>query len=225
MLQLLLRGESPSSIRTIDIRPPQVTRLARLQRALDNSTRDQLILSCEKIGFFRTNITNESALLSAFSAPWDDSVARQPLTVFMTVAVIRHWERCTNFLPLSTNINTVGTQNVVAAARKAGADVLIATSSGSVLMKPMALWLAPWQTELQDSAQIIDGKRQGLPDEHGAYAGNYPYSKALAEKLVRQENDPEQGFRTGLIRPCNGVYGSGGDAVACAFLEKGGFVT
>ena len=221
-IHLLLRGESPSQIRILDVRPQQLAKLARLQRVLDTAARDRLAAQCEQVQYIQTDITNPDSIASAFSEPWTADVKDQPLTVFHTAAIIRHWERKKSLLPLTTGVNVDGTKNVLAAARKAGADVFISTSSGSVLVKPMGFWVWPWQNELKNFALVLDGGKEELVDDHAAYAGNYPYSKAMAEKAVRAANDPQNGFKTGVIRPCSGIYGSGGDVLAGSYLKRGG---
>ena len=42
-----------------------------------------------------------------------------------------------------------------------------------------------------------------------------------AEKLVRKADDKATGFRTGVLRPGNAVYGSGGDFLTSGYLSRG----
>lgn len=53
---------------------------------------------------------------------------------------------------------------------------------------------------------------------HADYFSNYAYSKALAERIVGEANAP--GFRTGSIRPGNGIYGMPRDLVFQSTLSK-----
>jgi len=48
-----------------------------------------------------------------------------------------------------------------------------------------------------------------LYGSHDEYFGNYAVSKAAAEKSVLDANAPD--FRTGTIRPANGIYGNQDD--------------
>lgn len=64
-----------------------------------------------------------------------------------------------------------------------------------------------------------------LPPQHNAYFSNYAVSKARAERLIREADKTllSHGggvLRTGCIRPGNGIFGPGGDALAGAHLVE-----
>lgn len=59
-----------------------------------------------------------------------------------------------------------------------------------------------------------------LPQKHYDFFGNYAVSKFQAERLVRDADDKETGFRTGCLRPGNGVYGRGGDFLSDGYLRR-----
>src|SRR2546430_289570 len=96
-----------------------------------------------KCQFIKTNIASIDSTTSAFNAPWPSSVASAPLTVFHTAAVIRPMERSLLVYERCTKVNIDGTANIITAAKEAGADILVATSSGSISIKPVNLWVAP----------------------------------------------------------------------------------
>jgi hypothetical protein len=58
---------------------------------------------------------------------------------------------------------------------------------------------------------------------HESYFGNYAVSKAEAERLVCGAN--REGFRTGVLRPGNVVYGRDGDQVVSKLLQEDKVVT
>ncbi|KAF4454240.1 hypothetical protein F53441_3240 [Fusarium austroafricanum] len=95
--------------------------------------------------------------------------------------------------------------NVLAASRAAGADIFSSTSSGSICLRPVEAFVAPW-AEPRHYWQVMDTQDFDEPlRPHEGYFNNYAVSKAVAERLVCAENEPL--FRTGCIRPANGVYG------------------
>jgi nucleoside-diphosphate-sugar epimerase len=98
---------------------------------------------------------------------------------------------------------------VVEAARRAGADVLISTTSASISIRPVELWVPPWEV-CSDARlprhywQVLDEKDFFEPlRRHDEFYANYPESKAIAERVVCAANSRE--LRTGCIRPANGV--------------------
>jgi nucleoside-diphosphate-sugar epimerase len=99
--------------------------------------------------------------------------------VFHTAAVPGIWGSWEHFY----GINTVGTQNVLAACLKANVRKLVYTSSPSV---------------------IYDGKEHLNVDESypypTSYLCHYPHSKALAEKAVLEANG-RNGLATAALRP------------------------
>ncbi|KAL2843655.1 hypothetical protein BJY01DRAFT_235595 [Aspergillus pseudoustus] len=206
---LIARGESAAAIRTLDINPP---------------SRELLALG---ITFVQTNITDPVVVRSAFSQAWPADVAGMPLTVFHSAAVIRPAERHKAFLPLSRNVNVRGTINVLDAAQKAGATCFISTSSGSVSIRRARFWIAPWERIPENFVQVVDDDTEP-PKEHGQFFGNYPVTKLEAEGIVRAADDLKSGFRTGCIRPANGIYGIGDEAstsISSMYLRLGGAPT
>lgn len=193
VLQLLARGTPPAHIRILDIR--------RTERS------DMQTGPAAAVEFVRTDITNRASVDAAFSRPWPSSAAKLPLTVFHTAAVILASDRSPHSYAFPESVNVRGTANLVAAAKAAGATVFSATSSASIAIRPVGTWVAPWAAEPKDFFQTLDTRDFDLPlRKREAYFGNYPASKAVAERLVCDED--RDGFRTGTIRPANGVYGN-----------------
>ncbi|KAJ5085389.1 hypothetical protein N7532_010160 [Penicillium argentinense] len=190
---LLARGEDPSAIRVLDL-------LAPTQQVLQQG-----------VGYVKTNISDDLAVTTAFESPWPESIARLPLTVFHTAAIIRPQDRLEIFLPLCSNVNIEGTRNVLNAARKVGASCFVSTSSGSVSLHKLGFWVAPWKKLPQRAFQVLSDEAK-VPQEHNMFFGNYAVTKVEAEKMVREADDPSSNFRTGCIRPANGIYGIGSDA-------------
>ncbi|KAL3463807.1 hypothetical protein BJX64DRAFT_276229 [Aspergillus heterothallicus] len=206
---LVARGESAAAIRTLDINPP---------------SRELLDLG---VTFVKTNITDPVAVQSAFLQPWPAALAGLPLTVFHSAAVIRPAERHQAFLPLSRKVNVGGTVNVLEAAKKAGATCFISTSSGSVGIRRARFWIAPWEKIPEHFVQVVSDATE-LPKEHDHFFGNYPVTKLEAEGIVRAADDLESGFRTGCIRPANGIYGIGDESstsISSMYLRLGGAPT
>ncbi|KKY37203.1 putative 3-beta hydroxysteroid dehydrogenase isomerase family [Diaporthe ampelina] len=115
VLNLLSRGQSPSSVRILDFSKP--------------SRSDMTQGKVAAVGYMKTDITDMASVKAAFAKPWPSDVARLPLTVFHTVAIIRPGERSLLIWERTSRVNMNGTKNVLAAARAAGADFLVATSS------------------------------------------------------------------------------------------------
>ncbi|KAG8161318.1 hypothetical protein KVR01_009582 [Diaporthe batatas] len=202
VLQLLERGQPPHTIRIVDFHAPH--RRDMLEHPLFGG-----------VGFCRADISSRESTDAAFLRPWgggdDDSVARLPLTVFHTAAVIVPSARSRLVGGFCDAVNVGGTENVLAAARRAGADVLVSTSSASISIRPVGLWVAPWPWERWGAfprgyCQVLEESDFFRPlRRHGEFFGNYPASKARAERIVCGANC--RGLRTGCVRPANGVYG------------------
>lgn len=191
VLQLLERGQPPNSIRIVDFQTPHRT--------------DMLSGPASKIDFRKADIRSTESMDAAFFAPWDASVAGLPLTVFHTAAVIIPSARSELVNGFCESVNVRGTENTLAAARKAGADVLVMTSSASIAIRPVEMWGSPlvWPRHY---AQVLDESDFFQPIRpHHEFFGNYPASKAKAERIVCGANG--KGLRTGCIRPGNAVYG------------------
>ncbi|KZT41614.1 NAD(P)-binding protein, partial [Sistotremastrum suecicum HHB10207 ss-3] len=216
VVHLLARGEKPSHIRIIDMREPTRS---------DLTTGD-----ASKVAFFKANITNPDEVEAAFLAPWPADVGREkssPLTVFHTAANIRFYERALFLVPHSARVNIDGTRNILAASRKAGASILVYTSSGSVAIQRTKYWIWPWQSIPKHFVQVLNDDDLRSPKEHSNFWSNYAYTKTKAERSVRDADKSvtDQGslLRTGCIRPGNGVYGPGklrGDILAGAYLIR-----
>ncbi|KAI1756228.1 hypothetical protein F4782DRAFT_537989 [Xylaria castorea] len=193
VLQLLARGTPPTYIRILDIR--------RTERS------DMQSGPAMAVDFAQTDITSPESIKAAFARPWSASAAKLPLTVFHTAAVILASDRSAHSYAFPERVNVKGTANLLAAAKAAGASVFSSTSSASICIKPVGTWVAPWASEPRDFFQVLDTRDFKLPlRKREEYFGNYPASKAFAERLVCDAD--QEGFRTGAIRPANGVYGN-----------------
>ncbi|KAI0126453.1 hypothetical protein BJ170DRAFT_628799 [Xylariales sp. AK1849] len=208
VLQLLARGTPPVNIRIIDIR---------------KSERDDMATGTAKdVDFIQTDITSRASVDIAFDKPWDRSCSHLPLTVFHTAAVILASDRSQHLYGFPESVNVQGTAHVLQAARKAGADVFSSTSSASISVQPVLPF--GWTREPKHFWQILNEQdffRPIRPRE--GYFGNYPASKAVAERLVCAANS--ESFRTGCIRPANGVYGNPTDNTVGGPLSKSTFPT
>ncbi|EMD35997.1 hypothetical protein CERSUDRAFT_115935 [Gelatoporia subvermispora B] len=214
VLHLLERGEDPRRIRVLDIRRP--------------SRRDMTEGRVCNVDFVAVNVTDMDAVQAAFDKPWPSSEAdytdpNPALTVFHTAATIRFFERHPALQPLSDKVNVHGTQNVLDAARSAGADAFVYTSSGSISVRRSRFWLWPWEKEPKLFTQVINDDDAGVPTRHEHFFSNYAVSKRKAETLVRKadRSRSDKGeIRTGCIRPGNGVYGPGGDLLVGMYLTR-----
>lgn len=213
VLQLLERGTPPHAIRIVDFqRPHRADMLAHPSFA--------------DVDFRKTDISSAEETEAAFTAPWGDrDVEKWPLTVFHTAAVIIPSARSELVKSFCEAVNVQGTENVLAATKEAGADVLIATSSASIGIRPIEFWerwpsLNWWWGKEYPRyyAQILDEKDFWQPlRSHGDFFGNYPASKAKAERLICAANG--RTLRTGCVRPANGVYGHPTDNIVGAPLN------
>ncbi|KAK3330748.1 hypothetical protein B0H66DRAFT_73640 [Apodospora peruviana] len=216
VLQLLERGQPPESIRIVDFRP--------LNR------RDMIGSPAATVDFVQTDISSEVSTERAFSKSWHPSVAHLPLTVFHTAAVIVPSERSKLVYGFCESVNVSGTQHVVEAAQRAGADVFISTTSGSISIRRIEFWPAPWRLLAKSGwrpknfSQVLDEADFFKPIRaHDDFYANYPASKASAERIVCAAN--ADGFRTGCIRPANGVYGNPTDNTVGGPLNRGDLPT
>jgi nucleoside-diphosphate-sugar epimerase len=185
---------------------------------------DMLSGQAAHVDYIQADITSEASIRAAFDKPWPPSVANLPLTVLHPAAVINFVDRARIFLHRVNNVNLTGTANVLSAAKRAGADVFLATASASIALQPVNFWIWPWQENPKNFFQIIDERDAYAPlREHYDYFGNYAVSKAHAEKLVLAAN--AENFRTGCIRPANGVYGTRHDHTIGTYLNRGNVPT
>ncbi len=220
VLQLLQRGESPESIRVVDFVP---------------LSRRDMVAAAAGCDVIKADISSRASVDAAFSKPWPASVANRPLTVFHTAAAVRPQERSKLLYHRISAVNRDGAVNVLEAARAAGADVFIATSSASVSIVPPKFWIWPWQSSPPNYFQVVSEKDFDAPlRPHNQFFANCKssfftpnlrihtkhikltpptdaYSKAEAERAVCAANQP--GFLTGTIRPGNPIYGQKTDPV------------
>jgi len=171
------------------------------------------------VEFIKVDITDASALQVAFTATWPTS-STADITVFHTAAIIRFYERHARYLDRSLKVNVEGTRNVIEAARAAGANVLVYTSSATVGVHGTGLLLLPWKTEPQRYVQILNDDNSRLPEEGFS---NYATVKVLAEHLVTAADKTQSGskvLRTGCVRPGNGIVGPYGDLVVRHYLQR-----
>lgn len=143
VLQLLQRGQSPENVRIVDVVP--LNRRDMLEKAA----------GCD---FVMADITSRASVDAALSKPWPQSVAKHPLTVFHTAAAVRPQERSPLIYHRISGVNRDGAINVMEAARAAGADIFVATSSASVGVVPPKLWVWPWQSIPENFFQVVDEK-------------------------------------------------------------------
>jgi len=162
------------------------------------------VTKCEWI---KTDISSMDSVKVAFESPWPSSAAHAPLTVFHTAAVIRPQERSKLFYHRCSRVNVDGTANIIAAAKDANADILVATSSGSISLRPVQMWIAPWTRFPGRFFQLYDESDAYGPERaHEDFFANYAASKAQAERLVMNANGST--LKTGCLRPASGVYGN-----------------
>ncbi|KAB5580859.1 hypothetical protein GE09DRAFT_454622 [Coniochaeta sp. 2T2.1] len=208
--QLLQRGHPPVSIRILDFRPP--------------TRPDMLQLPGSQCDYAEADITSPDSVKRAFTRPWHGSVAGLPLTVMHTAAALRFHERSPLVYHRCRRVNVDGTASVLSAAREAGADIFIATSSASIAMTPVRFWIWPWESEPANYVQTYGESDFDAPlRPHERFFGNYGLSKATAERLVCGAN--AEGFRTGVIRPGNAVYGQMGDQLVGSLLQQSTIVS
>ncbi|KAI1775669.1 NAD(P)-binding protein [Hypoxylon cercidicola] len=207
VLHLLARGQSPESIRIVDFRKP------------DRS--DMTKGPATQVEFAQADIASSSATSAAFDKPWPASVAKLPLTVFHTAAVIAPSERLLRTYDRVKRVNIDGVRHVLDASRVAGASVFVSTSSASVAYEPVEYWGNPLRRWPRHYWQAIDESDFDRPlRPHARFFGNYAHAKAVSERIVSAANSPA--FRTGLVRPANGIYGSSrGDQVVGYCLRAG----
>ncbi|KAI1801848.1 NAD(P)-binding protein [Daldinia bambusicola] len=207
VLHLLARGQSPESIRIVDFQKPTRPDMKTGPAAL--------------VDFAQADITSPAATSAAFNKPWPKSVAHLPLTVFHTAAIIQPSERSLKTYDLVKRVNVDGVKNVLDASKQVGADVFVSTSSASTSYIPVKYWGNPFRRWPEHYWQFLNDSDFDRPlRPHAEFFGNYAYAKGTAERLISAANSSN--FRTGLIRPANGVYGtSHGDQIIGLILRLG----
>ena len=214
VLHLIARGEDPRRIRILDIRRP--------------IRQDLLEGPAAQVDFCQVDISNAAAVEEAFRKPWPTlhDGPEPELTVFHTAAIIRFYERDESLQHFSDKVNLFGTQNVVAAARKAGASTFVYTSSGSVSVRSTRFFRWPWEGVPEFFTQPVSDDDAQVPKQHEHFFSNYAHSKWKAEQFVRAaDRSPSAGstngvMRTGCIRPGNGIYGPGGDLMLDPYMHR-----
>ena len=160
----------------------------------------------KEVDFVPTDITSPTSVDAAFRKSWDSSISHLPLTVFHTAAVILASDRSEYLSDFPETVNISGTKNILAAAKAHGADIFSSTSSASICIRRVEPF-NPWVNEPKNFWQMLDERDFSNPlRPHAEFFGNYPASKAVAERVVCAASTPS--FRTGCIRPANGVYGN-----------------
>jgi nucleoside-diphosphate-sugar epimerase len=214
-------GTPPEAIRILDARRPFTFR-EEFSRGAPS-----------KVAFIQTDITDEAATLKSYTAPWPQTVAGLPLTVFHTAGVIRPFERYRLFYERASRVNVTGAVHSVHAAKKVGASVFIYTSSSNAALKQVKWLFTPW-----GATQQPDGFLQTLSNDDffeplrpsHEFPTNYAKSKAEAERLICGADEGStcagiSALRTGVIRPGNAVYGHKDDNIAGKMLGLKGFPT
>ncbi|KAI0897079.1 NAD(P)-binding protein [Annulohypoxylon nitens] len=207
VLHLLAQGHSPENIRIVDFREPVRPDMTTGPASL--------------VDFAQADISSPEATLAAFSKPWPDNVKDLPLTVFHTAAVIVFAERSMRTYESVKRVNIDGVENVLAASKKVGASVFVSTSSASVAYRPVHYWGNPFRWYPKNFWQVIDDSDFDRPlRPHSEFFGNYAHAKGVAERLISAANTDS--FRTGIVRPANGIYGTSyGDQVVGMCLRAG----
>ncbi|KAI5888688.1 NAD(P)-binding protein [Schizophyllum commune H4-8] len=209
VLHLIRRGEDPENIRVIDLHPP--------------SRPDLLTDEVKGVAFFQADITNRDAVDRAFDLPWPNGDS-SGLTVFNTAANILFYERCEMLMPRSTRVNVDGLQNLLDASLRVGASIFVQTSSGTVTLRRSRYLLWPWEREPRHFVRVLNEDDALVCKRHEDHWSNYAASKCIAERHVRAADDLPSGtgtIRTGILRPGNGIYGPGGDAICSGYLNRG----
>ncbi|CAK7272939.1 hypothetical protein SEPCBS57363_005400 [Sporothrix epigloea] len=207
VLQLLARGQSPESIRIVDFQ--------------NMHRKDMLESPARDIDIVHTDISSPASTDAAFNKPWPKSVAKLPLTVFHTAAVMVPSDRSKSTYTFLERINIEGTKNVLAASRRAGADVLVATASASIAVRFVKYFISPWRLLRgwpQNFVQLLNENDFFRPLRlFDQFYSAYAASKATAERIICDANC--EALRTGTIRPANGVYGHPTDNVVGTALN------
>ncbi|CAK7235042.1 hypothetical protein SBRCBS47491_009155 [Sporothrix bragantina] len=195
VLQLLARGQSPESIRIVDFQ--------KMHR------KDMLESSARDVEVIHTDVSSPASTDAAFKKPWPKSVAKLPLTVFHTAAVIVPSDRTRSAYTFLERINIEGSKNILAASRRAGADVLVYTASASIAIRFVEFFISPWRMfrrgprNFAQQLNEVDFFRPLRPFDQ--FYSAYAASKATAERIICDANC--ETLRTGSIRPANGIYG------------------
>lgn len=204
---LLMRGGTPpQAIRLVDVRRPERSELSPE--------------AGPQPAFLKADIGSEAETRAAVEAVWPRSLSSLPLTVIHTAAVIRPYERHPLLYDRCARVNVAGTAHVLAAARRAGADIFIYTSSCNAAAGGTSWLFPPCLGRPRNFVQFVGEQDWAQPLRRPAdFPSNYARSKAEAERLVCRADEPA--MRTGAIRPGNGIYGHQLDPVIGRILPLG----
>ncbi|KAJ1731730.1 erg26, C-3 sterol dehydrogenase [Coemansia sp. Benny D160-2] len=138
----------------------------------------------ESVEFFQGDICNAADVDAAVLG--SSSGGRTATVVIHTASPVMKAPEA-----LHTRVNVEGTRMLLERCRVAGVDKFVFTSSASVVYSGAPL-------------VYVDEESAGYPE---SFADHYSATKATAEKMVLQYNDPH-GMRTAAIRP-SGIFGPG----------------
>src|SRR5262249_22966110 len=145
--------------------------------------------AARSVDFVGADVASAAATAAAFARPWPAAAQGLPLTVFHTAAAISPFasQRAEHLYGPGRAVNAGGTRHAVAAARVAGADVLVATSSGSIAVRPANFWAGglPWERRPPGLFQTYAEEDFDAPlRPREEFFANYAASKAEAERIV-----------------------------------------
>jgi nucleoside-diphosphate-sugar epimerase len=159
-----------------------------------------------KVCFQRCNITDRAAVTTAFCSAFGGGID----VVLHTAASVDFWSYLPRDLARIWNVNVAGTENVLAAARAAGAQRFVLVSSATVVVGVHNLPAATGG--LEPHASLIDCTERTAQRAQPPFLNHYIHTKAEAERIVLAANTAgtagssggaadAAGFATCAIRP------------------------
>ena len=133
--------------------------------------------------------------------------------VYLTVALIRYYERLQYQYAASHAVNVTGTGNVLRACAECGVQVLVQTSTSNVCVAAALV-----STSMDESSELVGP--QNSPNHYG-------WTKAQAETMVLAANgaplEPAArgALQTVAVRPCSGIFGLQDNFMTEKWLELG----